>query len=118
MAPVPAAPEEGGFGFFLMVLLNQAVKGTRADRANQGVANTLRISRSGRSALVMAYAVANLSPVSESLLQCLPRSARGSRCNPMRSRRMHTRRQLARLLRHGPTTYTSKSRHLPTILSS
>ena len=77
MAPVPAAPEEGGFGFLRMVLLNQAVKGTRADRANQGVADTLRMSRSGRSALVMAYAVANLSPVSESLLQCLPRSARG-----------------------------------------
>ena len=54
VARVPAAPEDGGFGLLLNSLLNQFVNGTTADLANQGVADTLRISRSGRSAFVIA----------------------------------------------------------------
>lgn len=65
VAPVPAPPEDGGFGFLLNSLRNQLVNGITADLANQGVADTLRISRSGRSALVIAYAVANLDDVSQ-----------------------------------------------------
>lgn len=67
VAPVPAAPEEGGFEFLRKSRLNQFVNGTTADLANQGVADTLTISRSGRSALVIAYAVASLKGVSHGI---------------------------------------------------
>ena len=54
IAPVPPAPEDGGFGPFRKSLRSRFIAGTRVDRANQGVAHTLKISRSGSNALVIA----------------------------------------------------------------
>jgi len=119
VAPVPAAPEDGGFGFRLNSLLSQVVTGTTADLANQGVADTLRISRSGRSAFVIAYAVANLDDVSQGkspiILQVPVCAIRVLR---MIEGGMHTRLRPARLLLPDPTICTSKKRRVRAILSS
>lgn len=50
------------YNFFLLVnkLFIRLVHRTMATLANHGVAETLRISLSGSSAFVIAYAVANL----------------------------------------------------------
>lgn len=54
-------PEEGGFfPPLLKILFTTLVDGTMATLANQGVAETLIINRTGNKAFVIAYAVANL----------------------------------------------------------
>ncbi len=119
VAPVPAAPEDGGFGFLLNSLLNQFVNGTTADLANQGVADTLRISRSGRSAFVIAYAVANLDDVSQRTSPVIPQfSMCAIKVLELIDGRMHTQLRSAHLLLRGPTICTLKTRRGRAILSS
>lgn len=119
VAPVPAPPEDGGFGFLLNSLPNQFVNGITADLANQGVADTLRISRSGRSAFVIAYAVANLDEVSQRLSLVIPHLhvCAIKKLRPINGG-MHTRLRSAHLLLPDPTIYTSKKRRARAILFS
>ena len=59
--PGPPEPDEGGFlPPFPKTLFTIFVKGTMAILANQGVAETLTTSLTGKRAFVTAYAVANL----------------------------------------------------------
>jgi len=60
-APVPAAAEGTTLFPLLSIPRKTLMKGITVTLANHGVAQTLKISRTGRSAFVIAYAVANLS---------------------------------------------------------